>query len=754
MAKINILPSKVYNRIAAGEVVERPCSVVKELIENSIDAGATELEIHIERGGKQLIRVVDNGCGIERDDLPSAFLPHATSKIAVAEDLENILTLGFRGEAIASIASVSQMSITSKTKDGKCYRLCSNGGELGQITEAAGENGTDVSVEMLFFNAPVRLNFLKTDKGEEAEITACISRFILNRSDISFTYYADGKKVLQSFGGSDEEALISVYGATVLRECIQIDAEKHGVRVRGYIGNQNFYKANKSYQSVFLNGRYVVNATIASAVSNAYSSYLMKRQYPFYVLHIDLPPEIVDVNVHPNKADVRFSDNKVVYGCIYSVISAVLDGSSKALEYVVSDGLSAQTADENEAKTEVSSTIKSNVVQAKAENAEQKLIGADKPFGFSTLTYEQAKKEIEQCKPSFSMRTPDLDLPFEEDMPVKGVFPASQTGPGYVSESGVTFTPLPHPEPNPEKLLKTFPGLHFERSVIHFEDSDGEQTATADGNTANEDILGSVPVGGGRAIETSTEQATENATQKEVLPGRPLRPYGYYATEQKEDYPREIDIFAENKRLLAERDARAKQEKMEVSSFTYAGKLFNTYLMYERGDEIYIIDQHAAHERLIFNRLREKMRKREVVLQPLLMPYEIQVNDFESEFLHEQEKNLAEMGITIVEHAKNIFRVTSIPADAWRMDVNAFVHEILSEINGYRAIRLEELIKDKLATSACKAAIKGGMNISQKEIDELFRMMDGDMGLKCPHGRPVVVKMTRKSIEKMFKRIV
>jgi DNA mismatch repair protein MutL len=224
MAKINILPSKVYNRIAAGEVVDRPYSVVKELVENAIDAGATEIEIHVERGGKQLIRVIDNGCGIERDDLQSAFLPHATSKIAKAEDLDNILTLGFRGEAVASIAAVSQMTITSRVEGQKCYQLSSNGGELGSIIESTGDKGTDVKVEMLFFNAPVRLNFLKSDKAEETDITTFVSRFILNRSDIAFTYYVNGKKVLQSFGEGDEEALVCVYGAGVRSQCIQIDA--------------------------------------------------------------------------------------------------------------------------------------------------------------------------------------------------------------------------------------------------------------------------------------------------------------------------------------------------------------------------------------------------------------------------------------------------------------------------------------------------------------------------------------------------
>lgn len=337
MSKINILPAQVYNRIAAGEVVDRPYSVVKELVENAIDAGATEIEITVEGGGKQLVRVTDNGSGILREDLHAAFLPHATSKIEKAADLEHIQTLGFRGEAVASIAAVSKMTITSKVKGENCYRLSSDGGKLGEIEEAAGGDGTDVRVESLFFNTPVRLKFLKSDRAEEADITNFVSRFILCRPDISFRYYVNGKKVLQSFGGGEEEALADVYGAAVLGECYHISAEKHGVRIRGYIGNQNFSKPNKTYQSVFLNGRYIVNSTVSAAVSNAYGSYLMKRQYPFYVLYIDVPAEIVDVNVHPNKADVRFADNQVIYGCIYSVISAVLDGQPKALEYILAD---------------------------------------------------------------------------------------------------------------------------------------------------------------------------------------------------------------------------------------------------------------------------------------------------------------------------------------------------------------------------------------------------------------------------------
>lgn len=701
MGKINILPSKVYNRIAAGEVVERPCSVVKELIENSIDAGATEITVYIEKGGKQLIRVVDNGCGIEREDLHSAFLPHATSKIATAEDLEQITSLGFRGEAIASIASVSQMSITSKTENGSCYRLECRGGDIGQITEAAGEKGTDVRVEMLFFNAPVRLNFLKTDKGEETEITACISRFILNRADIAFTYYVDGEKSLQSFAGGDEEALVSVYGAAVLRECIQIDAEKYGVRIRGYIGNQNFYKANKTYQSLFLNGRYIVNATISSAISNAYSSYLMKRQYPFYVLHVDMPREVVDVNVHPNKADVRFSDNKTIYGCIYSVISAVLDGNSKALEYVV-DKDNSYTAEPEQKQETASKTVEITKESLPKKTSKAKSISD--MFDFSSLSrdFTEETKEDEQ-----TLLTGE-NLSFLEEAKIS-------------NKKDLPF---------PENASETETSIALQTTQSNTDEEEKVYTA--------EDFFRDLDL-----IKVNLEGE-----------GSPYVRHEYVRPEQKANGQEKVDIFAENQRFLAQESIKAQQEEVDFSSYVFLANLFGTYLLYEGNDELLFIDQHAAHERIIYNKLRENMRNQTVVLQPLLVPFELQVNDFETQFLKEQMPALLEMGITIFEHRRYFFRVTTIPADAWMMDVHSFMHDILAKINSLRAIRVEDLVKDKLAAAACKAAIKGGRRITKTEVDELFKLMKGDMGLKCPHGRPVVMRMTKKTIEKLFKRIV
>ena len=694
MSKINILPAQVYNRIAAGEVVDRPYSVVKELVENSIDAGATEIEIYVENGGKQLIRVVDNGSGIARDDLQAAFLPHATSKISKADDLEHILTLGFRGEAVASIAAVSKMTITSKVSGENCYRFSSDGGELGEITEAAGENGTDVRVEMLFFNTPVRLGFLKSDKSEETDITNFVSRFILNRPNISFRYFVNGKQVLQSFGGGEEEALVGVYGASTLKECYKIDAEKHGIRIRGYIGNQNFSKPNKTYQSVFLNGRHIVNTTISAAISNAYMSYLMKRQYPFYVLYIDVPTEIVDVNVHPNKADVRFADNQIIYGCIYSVISSVLDGNSKALEYLVPEKSLSRSESTSSPNIEEAKKIDSSSEKTKlSENGGAKNFSAfrnspspisggigskssepaknDRAKGFASFTYEEAKREIETAAPRFTeerlAQKAKIELPFDE----KNIKKANETD-----------------------KTEAYSDLPFEENILEVNDS-----------------------------------ALDRLGVKK-------------------------DVFEENKRFLADLDTKAKQSKIDVVTCVYAGKLFNTYLLYERGDTAYIIDQHAAHERLIFDRLKEQMKNRKVLQQPMLLPYMLDLNASESAFIRENLENIREMGFEIEEFGNNSFKISAVPLDLQNIDLASFFNDILGDVSGYRAIKLENILKDKLATAACKAAVKGGMDLTREEIDKLFALMDGNMGLKCPHGRPVVVKMTKTELEKMFKRIV
>lgn len=621
---INILSKEIYNKIAAGEVVDRPYSVVKELVENAIDAGASEITVEIEGGGRKKARVIDNGKGISKEDLPRAYLPHATSKLKTAEDLFAVATLGFRGEALASIAAVSRMKIVSKREGENAYSLSSEGGVLGAVAEAAGANGTEVTVEDLFFNTPARLKFLKSDTQEEGEVSNMMARFLLSRPKIAFNYYVNGKLKYRSFGDGLESALAAVYGADTVEKCCEISAEKHGIRIYGYLGNQNFSKPNRSYQSLFVNGRYVVNQTVGAAVTNAYGAYLMKRQYPFFVLFLDVPAGIVDVNVHPTKADVRFADNQIIYGCVYSVVTAVLDGNSKALEYLVSNKT------EKRAVQEEIPLPKAEVIQSTFSNPQPE------------MSYEQAKKE-----------------------------------------------------------------LSFDVSPV-----------------------------GGRMSAPRLFQTDEPFTMKVNAP-----------------QPKEHDAFEENRAFLLENEKK-QQEKIDPATLSYKGELFHTFLIYEIGDDAYFIDQHAAHERLIYNRLVARTGSREPLSQPMLLPFVLSVNSEEYAFLVRQLPLLNELGFEAEEFGGTSIKISAVPLELQSIDLDAFFGEVLGSMETYNGIKLADLLKDKLAGAACKAAVKGGEFLTDDEAKSLIAQMDGDMGLRCPHGRPVAVKMKKSELEKLFKRIV
>lgn len=660
MAKINILDSSIYNRIAAGEVVDRPYSVVKELVENSLDAHAKSIAVAIERGGKDLICVTDDGDGIEKSELRAAFLPHATSKISRVEDLDDIRTLGFRGEAIASIASVSRMRIRSRARGAEeAFELSCAGGTLGEVSPCPLGEGTEISVENLFYNTPVRERFLRTDKGEEAEISSYVSRFVLGNPQVSFRYYIGGKLALQSFGGGEEEAVAAVYGGAAVQQCYRIDAVKHGIRLHGYLGKPSFTKPNRTYQSVFVNGRYVVNNTIASAIGNAYGGYLMKRQYPFYVLFVDVPPAVVDVNVHPNKADVRFENNQVIYGCIYSVVSAVLDGNAAALDFVVGakDAAAAGDVSKQEDAPKMAEVSPSEL-ENRNEIAENAVL-------HSTVSETDREKDLFSFAPPSQMRGGERVV-FHDS----GAHPAA---------------------PAAEKTGFPFP-----------------------------------------------EAAVAGAVPSAASPGE--------------------DIFAENKRFLEEQERmareKAKQQKFVFENAVYKGSLFNTYLIYEEGDNAYIIDQHAAHERLIFDRLKAEMEARKVVSQPMLVPYILTLNREEGAFFAEHLATIREIGFDIEEFGGGSFKISAVPLDLQDIDLSAFFADVLAEVGTLRVIKLSELLRDKLAMTACKHAVKGGMLLTDAEQQALFAMLHGDMGLKCPHGRPVAVRMTKAEIEKLFKRIV
>lgn len=644
MAKINILDKKIYNRIAAGEVVERPYSVIKELIENAIDAGATDIDVTIEDGGKRLMRVSDNGCGISREDLPKAFLPHATSKISAVEDLDKILTLGFRGEALASIGSVSKATILSKTKDDEMGNIIvCEGGVIGDADVYPSDTGTTVSVENLFFNTPARAKFLKASKSEETDITNIITRLILSHPDIAFKYTSDGKVMLQSFGGGLDEAIIEIYGYNTITDCIPIETEKNGIKISGFIGKSYFTKPNRTYQTVILNGRYVVNNTIQSSMHNAYAAYLMKRQYPFYVLKIDMSPETVDVNVHPNKTDVRFIDNQVIYSTLYSVVTKVLDGSAAALEIV-------------------------------------------KPNNY---------------------------VPIDEGS--RPIIPQKPITPDEIGEA------------------------HCDRPFV---------------SGFNEELL------------DQTIWGRYNKSKSAEKEGEFEKTFG--VADSHDDEPRELggnkidDIFAENKKYIAEMEAKkaaeeeekARQEELKVEpEFKVIGQVLATYLILEKENDIYFIDQHAAHERLLYDKFIEEYKSGNVAEQTMLVPYIFRVNESESEFIIGKFPELRKAGFDISEYDVNEFAVYSVPVLLFDMDLKSFFDDLLSDIS-FKKETMPELIHDKIAMKACKAAIKSGKILSEDEIDALLKAMKYNTALRCPHGRPVTVKISRTEIDKWFKRIV
>ena len=609
MGKINLLTSKVFNRISAGEVVERPFSVVKELVENAIDAKATKIDIKIENGGISLIEITDNGSGIEKDDLSRAILPHATSKICTVKDLDAIKTLGFRGEALASIASVSKLSIVSKTLEQDCaYKIFVEGGDVSEIEESAGEIGTVMTVKNLFFNTPAREKFLRTPRSEEGDITATVSRFILGNPDIAFTYYVDNKLVLQSYGDGVESAFISIYEAKTLKDCFLIDSEKNGVKIYGYIGKHYFTKANRSHQTIFINGRVVVNNTISSAIANAYSSYLMKRQYPFCVLYLTVPNEIVDVNVHPNKLDVRFSNNQIIYSAVYSILSKTLDGASEALDIVVdkNQSITNETKDDYVRHNAILSNIES-------KNKEDK-IGV---LNFSDIS-EEKNKNIEDI---------------------------------------------------------------FLQNKAYLE-----------------------------SLETKKKEIqVENVVQNVIKVDKELK---------------------------------------------YIGQALNTFLIFEDGEDLYFIDQHAAHERVLYDKFIEDFMSNNNTVQPLLIDYILNVSTEEFEFISEKVSFLTQLGFSIEEFGRNSYKISTVPTLLSNINLKNFFDELLFDINSLKKIEVEDLLLEKISQKACKAAIKSGDKMSDGEVEYLLKLIKGNLGLKCPHGRPIAIKISRTEIDKWFKRIV
>ena len=666
MAKINILDSSIYNLIAAGEVVERPASVIKELVENSIDAGAKSITVEIKNGGISFMQVSDDGSGIDEGDMKSAFLPHATSKIKEASDLESILTLGFRGEALASIASVSKVKLVSKTeKDEVGNSIVVEGGKFGEIEKVSCNTGTVITVEDLFFCVPARAKFLKKPKTEEQEITNIISRTILAHPTINFVYIVDGKKQLSSLGKNEKEAMFSIYGKESVTETLEVSAKREGVEVFGYVGKPTFSKSNRTYQTLIINGRYVVNLTVQTAVANAYGDFLMKRQYPFFVLYLTMPADEIDVNVHPNKLDVKFLKSNLVYSVVFEAVSRALH----EMDYV-------KIVD-----TETNAKVSYTVNQSSSSKIDKAGVNLN-PFSTNFSKLDEKEKE----KISDVVIDTMISSALSSDTGVRDNF-------GLGS-----------------KLL--------ERINTKIVEDEKEALKSTDYNLKNQ-----------TQIEKIEEEKVEVQT---VL--------------FEEEKPVQENVFVKTK---------SQQTEFVGDDIKIVGKFFNTYLAIEWGDNIYLIDQHAGHERLNYDKLKKEYEEKNIVVQPMLIPFVLSLNAEDDQIVNDNLEAIRSVGFEIDEFGERTYKISAVPAIVSDIDFNKFFGMFLAEKINKTKITEAELIKDSLMQMACKSAIKGGDDLSKNEINLLLSEMgNNNVVLFCPHGRPVVVRITKAEVEKWFKRIV
>lgn len=657
--KINVLEPRIFNKIAAGEVVERPASIIKELVENSVDAGAKHITIEIENGGISKIRVIDDGCGIDFDDLQRAFLPHATSKIKEDSDLFEIKTLGFRGEALASIGAVSFVSLISKTKDSSTGGTIQiSGGDMGVPTICGADNGTDITVQNLFYNVPARAKFLKKPKTEESEITDLVEKFILSNPTVSIKYIIDGKIRHISNGKGMMDAIYEVYGKNTLDNLLYFEQEYDDMRIYGFTSKPEFSKPNRTYQTIIINNRYIKNTTIQSAVTNAYGEVLMKKQFPFFAIYLDMDFSAVDVNVHPNKMEVRFENGNNIYPRVFELINKTIN----SIDYT-------RTYQSKQSETLVDSL--------------------SVPDDIKNITIEENNFDINK----FNIDSEKLNKLWESE----------------------------------------------------------EVNISASSNTENN--IGNLGNGSKEVNKLdTTDQIISNLSKK--YSGSSANIFTAMELSSADDVLKNGISFGS--KLLNKMEA--EQEEIDVSknqSIRILGVLFKTYIVIEYQNSMLLVDQHAGHERILFDQMMESLKNQKLAIQQLLVPYVLDVNAVEENYILEHIEDLKTLGFDVEEFGDKTFKVSTVPYILEDVDFKEFFDEFLQDMKNPKVFSFAGSFRDKVASMACKAAVKGGDELSYSEVAKLIELFaENNTKLLCPHGRPVVIKVTENEIERWFKRIV
>lgn len=646
MGKINVLQPDVFNMISAGEVVEKPASVVKELVENSIDAGATRVDVDVTEGGIRKITVSDNGAGIGREDLRTAFMPHATSKLKEIIDLDTIATLGFRGEALASIASVSETIMISRAKDAEtAFAIRLSAGKVVEERPDSRAEGTAVSVENLFFNTPARLKFLKRPSTELGYIRDAVEKIVLANPDLHITLRADGETLLSHEGGGLQDALAAVYPSLDMRRMLAVcRTSSAGVKVTGYVSDAGYAAPTRGRQTVIVNGRVVTNDTVAAAVDKVYADYLMKRNYPVYALDIIVPFDEVDVNVHPAKAEVRFRNKNAVFGAVF-----------KAVDEAVKEALGSER------------------------------------HGFSPL--DEAARQDEA--PVYEQQRFDTAAVYADD------------------------------EKPPQNAMEKHAARAFDLSAFaKLSPYDGAGKVSRAGRAADS------------AVPFYKEKYAPAAdSDAEGFTGSDIDERGFTETFDK-DFANSSDI------------------KFRRFDGSVVGQIFDTYIIAERDNVVYVIDQHAAHERILYDKLIAGLTNE--YSQSLLIPHKLKLHGEEEEYFDKIMPALNEMGFDIEKKLGSYF-VYAVPEALVRMDFKKFLGILFEHMLDDGDIQIRQLVKETVCRDACRAAIKGGDALTRRQIEYVLSNLidaDGNLPEKCPHGRPAVVAFTKRDLEKLFKRIV
>lgn len=723
MPQITVLDKQTIDQIAAGEVVERPASVVKELVENAIDAGATAITVEIKQGGISFIRITDNGCGVEKKQIPTAFLRHATSKITKVSDLLSIQSLGFRGEALSSISAVAQVEFISKTKESLTgSRYVIEGGVEKSLEEIGAPEGTTILVRNLFYNVPARSKFLKTATTEGNYISSYLEQLALSHPSVSFKYVMNGQVRFQTTGrGELKEIIYQIYGRDIARELLPVSYHDGELSIQGFIGKPIISRGNRNFENYYVNGRYVKDKIIMKGIEEGYRTFMMQHQYPFTCLYYTLPGTQVDINVHPAKMEVRFSSQEDIYFHTKEAIIQALH--SNELVFTGDDSekkkASAPVIPKKEVLPEPFEQKRRAQVLPPVSPAEPKDTGVKVDIGakavYENRDAENSTKKLFSSNNGMMKTSADLGNRIMRDR-------ATVYG---------TVTPESHTSKNIESVLSK---LFTEKR-----DSRHLSAAPEDSQLIKTDSR-SIP-------EQKSASGADHIAAKDTADSKTQnRPEELQHAAENQPAPQQMTLFdKENQFPLA-----------DEKNYRIIGQLFETYWLFEMEDTLYIMDQHAAHEKVMFERLMKEHKERAVLSQMISPPIILHPSMQEMDLLKEQQEVFLEYGFELEPFGSDAMAIRSVPHNLYGIPVKPLFDELLAECEqGLGKSESREVIGHRIATMACKAAVKGSSRMSVPEVQRLIReLLTLDNPYQCPHGRPTIVRMTKTEIEKKFRRIV